>query len=62
MIDTLKLFKLETDTGPVYFNDRRRARYERDALRDAGQNGVNLLRGPDHRKGETFDDNSLPQG
>ncbi len=52
----LKLFKLETDAGPVYFNDRTRAKHERDVLREAGQEGLKLCRGPDHRKGETFND------
>ncbi len=56
----LKLFKLETENGPRYFNDRRRAKHERDRLRGAGQN-VTVLRGPDHRKGETFSDADLPQ-
>jgi len=39
--------------GPVYFRDKAAALFLRDKLRDAGH-AVDLKRGPDHKKGESF--------
>lgn len=50
----LKLFKIEPPKGkPIYFADRRTARIERDRVQVDGQK-LNIFRGPDHWKGETF--------
>lgn len=51
----LRLFKIDVDgKTPVYFNNKRQAKAERDKLRDAGHETVVVMRGPDHRRGESF--------
>lgn len=51
----LRLFKIDVDgKTPVYFNNKRQAKAERDKLREAGHTQVVVMRGPDHRRGESF--------
>lgn len=50
----LKLFKIDDGNEPVYFNSKRAAKHKRDTLREEGRTGVVVMRGPDHRKGESF--------
>lgn len=51
----LKLFKLHPRGGePIYFDNKRLAKRKRDQMIDEGKT-VTVRRGPDHRRGETFD-------
>ena len=52
----LRLFKVEENGTPVYFNDKRKAKIERDRLIAEGKSAV-VMRGPDHRKGESYNEN-----
>ena len=49
----LRLFKIMKGDEPVYFNNKRLAKLERDALIAEGKQAV-VMRGPDHWKGESF--------
>lgn len=51
----LRLFKVMDGDAPLYFDSRRAAKAKRDDLRDDGKT-ADVLRGPDHRRGETFDE------
>lgn len=50
----LRLFKIEAGGDPVYFDNKRLAKRERDLLHDDGKTDVVVMRGPDHRRGESF--------
>jgi len=60
----LRLFKIEVgsytfqgkavDEAVLYFDNKRLAKRERDRLLDDGRTGIVVTRGPDHRKGESF--------
>jgi len=61
----LRLFKIEVvgsyryegknvDGVVLYFDNKRLAKRERDRLLDDGKTGVVVMRGPDHRRGESF--------
>lgn len=51
----LKLFKIEPPKAePVYFDSKRAAKAKRDKLNETDGMSVAVLRGPDHRRGETF--------
>ena len=53
----LRLFKIDIDgKTPVYFNNKRQAKAERDKLREEGYADAVVMRGPDHRRGESFND------
>ena len=49
-----RLFKIEAGDTPVYFDNKRLARRERDLMYDDGKTDVVIMRGPDHRRGESF--------
>lgn len=52
----LKLYKIVDGTGaPIYFAGKRAARHALEGVREVGMEGV-LMRGPDHWKGESFND------
>ena len=54
MAKMLRLFKIEPPKAePIYCYTKRQAKIRRDRLRDDGIE-VSVLRGPDHRRGETF--------
>lgn len=50
----LRLFKIQDGTEALYFDNKRLAKRKRDDMIDEGKT-VTVRRGPDHRKGETFD-------
>lgn len=50
----LKLFKIDDGNEPVYFNSKRAAKHKRDILHAEGRTDIVVMRGPDHRKGESF--------
>ena len=50
----LRLFKIEAGADPVYFDSKRVAKHERDKLIDDGKTGIVVMRGPDHKRGESF--------
>ena len=50
----LRLFKVEAGGNPVYFENKRLAKRERDRLHDDGKTDIVIMRGPDHRRGESF--------
>lgn len=54
MKKNLRLFKIEAGGDPVYFDNKRLAKRERDLMHDQGKTGVVVMRGPDHRRGESF--------
>ena len=52
----LRLFKIEDSIEPMYFDNKRLAKRKRDQMADeTPPRTVTVRRGPDHRKGETFD-------
>lgn len=53
----LKLFKLHLrGSEPVYFDNKRLAKRKRDDMaEETPPKQVTVRRGPDHRRGETFD-------
>jgi hypothetical protein len=53
----LRLFKIMKGNEAVYFNNKAMAKLERDALIAEGKTAV-VMRGPDHRKGESFNKSS----
>ena len=52
----MQLFKIQPETymAPVFFSDQRRAKIYRETLREEGFKDVVIMRGPDHRRGESF--------
>lgn len=50
----LRLFKIQDGKKSIYFDNKRLAKRKRDQMIDEGKT-VTVRRGPDHRKGETFD-------
>ncbi len=50
----LRLFKIEVGGESIYFDNKRLAKRERNRLYDGGKTKVVVMRGPDHRKGESF--------
>lgn len=57
VVTKLKLFKLiDAEGEPVYFDNKRLAKRKRDELREEMEGDIIIMRGPDHRKGESFND------
>jgi hypothetical protein len=56
MSKVLKLFKVHPDKSvqPEYFRDKLAAKAKRDKLREDGFPKAAVLRGPDHYRGESF--------
>ena len=51
----MNLFKIETqNSGPVFFPNKDEAKDFRLEMQDGGAKNVVIMRGPDHRRGESF--------
>lgn len=60
----LRLFKIEVkpytfqgvavEEAVLYFDNKRLAKRERDRLHDDGKTDIVVMRGPDHKRGESF--------
>lgn len=50
----LRLFKIDVGGDPIYFDNRRVAKHKRDQMLDEGGTNISVMRGPDHRRGESF--------
>ncbi len=54
VIPKLKLFKIESGKMLTYFDNKRLAKRARDQMIEGGASNIVVMRGPDHRRGESF--------